>query len=132
MNNQSPSAASPGSHAPSSPDLVDWQDVRDHFVLRDDMIYMNCGTEGSMPRRILERYRGYNSDWATSPSYYFFDHQKLGARKYQQANRAAMGQFIGAQGADHICLTNNTTMGLAMALLSLPLKPGNEILIPTP
>jgi selenocysteine lyase/cysteine desulfurase len=91
------------------------------------MIYLNCGTEGSMPRRTLQRYRSYNSDWAKSPSYYFFDHQKLGARNYQKANRAAIGQFIGADGAD-ICLTNNTTMGLALSLLGLPLKRGDVIL----
>lgn len=110
-----------------STDLVDWQQLRDHFVLPDDMIYMNCGTEGSMPRRILENYRSYNLDWAKSPSYYFFDNQKLGARKYQEANRTAIGQFIGAKGAD-ICLTNNTTMGLAMVLLGLPLKQGDVVL----
>jgi selenocysteine lyase/cysteine desulfurase len=110
-----------------SADSVDWREVRSHFVLRDDMIYMNSGTEGSMPRRVLERYADYNSDWAKSPSYYFFDNRKLGTRDFQRENRQAIGQFVGADGAD-ICLTNNTTMGLAMALLGLPLQPGDEVL----
>jgi isopenicillin-N epimerase len=118
---------SSGSLGTISPDSVDWKEVRDHFVLRDDMIYMNCGTEGSMPRPILEQYRNYNLDWAKSPSYYFFDHQKLGARNFQEANRAAIGQFIGAK-SDDICLTNNTTMGLAIALLGLPLMQNDVIL----
>jgi len=108
-------------------DSVDWQEVRNHFVLRNDMIYMNSGTEGTMPRRVLERYSSYNWDWAKSPSYYFFDSRRLGVRDYQRANREAIGRFIGADWAD-ICLTNNTTMGLAMALLGLPLEPGDEIL----
>jgi isopenicillin-N epimerase len=108
-----------------SPDRVDWREVRDHFVLRDDMIYMNSGTQGSMPRLTLEKYHAYNSDWARSPSYYFFDSGKLGALKYQRANRAAMGQFIGADW-DDICLTNNTTMALAMAILGLPLERDDE------
>ena len=119
--------SSSGSLGTISPDLVDWQEVRDRFLLRDDMIYMNCGTEGSMPRRVLGRYSGYNSDWAKSPSYYFFNDRKLGARDYQQANRQAIGQFIGANWTN-ICLTNNTTMGLAMALLGLRLKLGDKIL----
>jgi selenocysteine lyase/cysteine desulfurase len=110
-----------------SPDRVDWREIRDQFLLRDDVIYMNSGTQGSMPRRTLEKYRAYNLDWARSPSYCFFDSGKLGALNYQQANRAAMGQFIGADWAD-ICLTNNTTMALAMAILGLPLERDDEIL----
>jgi selenocysteine lyase/cysteine desulfurase len=135
--NKSGEAADPGDHHPEllssgslgliSPDSLDWREVRDQFPLREDMIYMNCGTEGSMSRRTLERYHSYNSEWARSPSYYFFDSRKLGAREYQQANREAIGQFIGANW-ENVCLTNNTTMGLAMALLGQRLERGDEIL----
>jgi isopenicillin-N epimerase len=127
MHNSRPEFISGAAVGGAQVDSTDWQEVRHRFVLRDDMIYMNCGTEGSMPRRILERYNQYNSDWAKSPSYYFFDDRKLGARAYQQANREAMGQFIGANGKD-ICLTNNTTMGLAFVLLGLRFNRGDEIL----
>lgn len=104
---------------------VDWQAVRAHFVLPPGMIYMNSGSEGSMPRPILERYASDNLTWAQNPSYCFFDSPRFG--EYQQSNRAAIARFVGADPVE-IVLTNNTTMGLAMALLGLPLAEGDEIL----
>lgn len=107
------------------PEEVDWQAVRAHFVLPSDTIYMNSGSEGSMPRLTLDRYASENLTWAQTPSYCFFDSPRLG--EYQQLNRTAIARFVNADPIE-IVLTNNTTMGLAMALLGLPLAAGDEIL----
>ncbi|WFU40958.1 aminotransferase class V-fold PLP-dependent enzyme [Bradyrhizobium sp. CB82] len=126
------SDAAPGQDKPSirplgsfPPEEVDWQSVRAHFVLPPGMIYMNSGSEGSMPRPILDRYASDNLTWAQNPSYCFFDSPRFGEN--QQLNRAAIAKFVGAAPLE-IVLTNNTTMGLAMALLGLPLAEGDEIL----
>jgi len=38
-----------------------WNFVRMQFVLKPGLIYMNTGTEGSMPRRVLSRLKDYSA-----------------------------------------------------------------------
>lgn len=105
---------------------VNWQAVRSEFVLPTSLTYMNAGSEGSMPIPTLECYERENRRWASNPSYSFFDDPRLG--ELQQVNRAETGRFVGADALD-LCLTNNTTMGLAMALYGLPWAAGDEVII---
>lgn len=89
------------------------------------MIYLNSGSEGSMPKFVLAGLNAYSTQWASNPSYSFFDDPILGEQ--QMANRAKASQFTGTR-PENICLTNNTTMGLAMAVNGLNLFQGDVVL----
>ena len=48
-------------------DELFWKFVRLQFVLKPGMIYMNTGTEGSMPRFVLSRMQKYFLEFAENP-----------------------------------------------------------------
>jgi selenocysteine lyase/cysteine desulfurase len=64
--------------------------------------------------------------WASDPSQAFFNNPELNS--FQSVNRTRMAAFVKAPATD-VVLTDNTTMGLAMVLLGLPFRPGDEILV---
>lgn len=104
---------------------VDWRAVRRQFLLPADMVYLNSGSEGSMPGFVQAGLNRYSAQWAANPSYSFFDDPVLG--EDQTVNRAALARFTGTA-AENICITNNTTMGLAMVVNGLDFKRGDQIL----
>ena len=65
---------------------------------------------------------------ASNPSYGFFDDPVLGEN--QTVNRLAVARFTGTT-PENICITNNTTMGLAMGVNGLDFSRGDQILTPT-
>lgn len=99
--------------------------IREWFALDPRITYMNSGTEGSMPRPVLSAHASALHTWARSPSYAFAFDPVLG--DWQRRNRQATGSFIGTN-AENVSLVDNTTEGLSMVLLGLPLKDGDEIL----
>jgi selenocysteine lyase/cysteine desulfurase len=107
---------------PKSPD---WNAIRRLFRLDPSIVYLNSGTEGSIPRDIQKNYCRYIEEWASSPSYYFAFDKTF--QDWQKSNRQKAGSFIGTSG-ENICITNNTSEGLSMALLGLNLREGDEIL----
>jgi len=109
----------------SKPVRWDWSDVRKRFILPPGRTYLNSGTEGSMPRMVLENLSRYYKEWAQNPTYIYFDDPRFNAE--QQLSRAKIGTFFGTE-ARNICLTNNTTMGLSLVLMGIDFRPGDEIL----
>ncbi len=107
------------------PPSKNWSVVRSQFVLDPDIIYLNSGTEGSMPRIVLDQYHIYLKKWASSPSYYFAFDKVF--QDWQTLNKQKVGSFIGASGND-ICITDNTTEGLSMVIMGLNFKEGDEII----
>jgi len=111
-----------GMYLPKSPD---WNAIRRLFRLDPSIVYLNSGTEGSIPKEIQKNYFRYIKEWASSPSYYFAFDKTF--QDWQKSNREKAGKFIGTTG-ENICITNNTSEGLSMALLGVNLREGDEIL----
>lgn len=107
------------------PAFKSWSAVRDQFVLDPDITYLNSGTEGSMPRVVLDQYYSYLRKWASSPNYYSAFDKVL--QDWQIINKQKVGSFIGTTG-DNICITDNTTEGLSMIIMGLNFKDGDEII----
>jgi len=107
------------------PAFKSWSNVRSQFVLDPDIIYLNSGTEGSMPRIVLDQYHSYLKKWASSPSYYFAFDKVF--QDWQTINKQKVGSFVGTSG-DNICITDNTTEGLSMVIMGLDFKEGDEII----
>lgn len=102
-----------------------WRELAKAFHFEPGLIYLNSGSEGSLPLEMQSILTQAMRRWASSPSQAFFDDVNLNSK--QLANRSRMAKFVGADPAD-LVLTDNTTMGLAMVLLGLPNKGPCEII----
>ena len=88
-------------------------------------IYLNSGTEGSMPDCVLSTLQDKLRKWAADPTTSYELDEVLG--KHQQLNRSEVAQFLGV-GKNNICLTDNTTMGCSLTLLGLNFQPGDKVI----
>ncbi len=93
--------------------------------LAEDIIYLNNGTEGSMPDCVVDSYKTGLSNWNTNPTASYETDLLLG--KQQLNTRKKIAEFLDV-GSSNICLTNNTTMGLAMVLTGLNFKQGDRVI----
>jgi len=99
---------------------------RQFTSLPTDFVYMNNGTEGSMPAGVVAKYTDALIDWAKDPTSAYEIDPILG--KQQKQNRQAMSDFLGVE-LNNICLTDNTTMGINMVLMGLEIEAGDKVVI---
>jgi selenocysteine lyase/cysteine desulfurase len=86
-----------------------WLKVRLQFVLKPGLVYLNTGTEGSMPRIVLKKMQAYFKQFASSPyEAIITPDQPLGSGLDME--RSALADFLGAD-KDEIVITANTTEG---------------------
>jgi selenocysteine lyase/cysteine desulfurase len=102
-----------------------WAKVAAEFSFVPGLIYLNTGSEGSMPRRLQAELAESVAKWASSPSQAFFNDPLL--KSLEKPNRARMAAFVGAPPED-VLLTDNTTMGLAMVIIGMPFRQGDEVI----
>lgn len=105
-----------------------WLKVRMQFVLKPGLIYLNTGTEGSMPRVVLRKMQEYFKRFASFPHDSIINDPLLGAGLAQECEYLA--NFLGAD-KDEIVITSNTTEGLGMVANGLDLQEGDEVLSTT-
>lgn len=94
-----------------------------HFLLRDDVTFLNHGSYGACPRPVFETYQRWQLELESEPVEF------LGRRLQGllQAPREALADELGC-GADDIVGVLNATTGLNIVIQSLDLKPGDQIL----
>lgn len=97
----------------------------DFVELPEDFIYLNTGTEGSMPDCVLQRLNGHLRHWASNPTDSYETDEVLGKR--QPANRRAIEQFLNSE-PYQVCVTDNTTMGLNLSIMGLNFSAGDKVL----
>jgi selenocysteine lyase/cysteine desulfurase len=106
-----------------------WLKVRMQFVLKPDLVYLNTGTEGSMPRIALKKMQDYFKQFASSPyESIIAPDQPLGSGLDMECS--ALAEFLGAD-KDEIVITSNTTEGLGTVANGLDLQEGDEVLSTT-
>ena len=98
-------------------------DLRDLFLLRPDVIFLNHGSFGACPRPVFEIYQEWQLELERQPVAF------LGRRfaGLMREAREALADFVGAD-ADDLVYVANTTTGLNLIAHSLPLEPGDEVL----
>ncbi len=94
--------------------------------LGPEFIYLNSGTEGSMPNSVIEHLRKNIDQWAANPTNSYETDKILG--KHQHYSREKVGRFLSVS-KNNICLTDNTTMGLNMVILGLNFKATDKVII---
>src|SRR5436190_11222784 len=106
----------------------------EHWLLDPSYTYLNHGTVGAAPRRVLEKQQALRDEMERQPSRFMLRelnlHQpapwRTTSRLREASDRVAM--FVGARPEDLVFVPNVTT-GLNAVLRSVPLGPGDEIVI---
>lgn len=106
-----------------SPDGKYWEGICKHFLFQDDLIMMNNGTLGPMPKPVFNTLMKYFKVQTTNPydCYNFFPSLKGEVRN-------KLASFIGAS-PDEVAINRNTTEGMNLIAGGVDLKEGDEILI---
>lgn len=112
-------------HDPSSLQNSDaqFQDLRELFLLRPDVIFLNHGSFGACPRPVFAAYQNWQLELERQPVEF------LGRRftDLMRSARAALAAYVGADPDDLVYVPNATT-AINIVARSLPLHPGDEVL----
>ena len=106
----------------------------DHWMLDPASTYLNHGTVGVTPRRVLQRQQTLRDEMERHPSRFML--RELNAEQpapWRSLSRlreaiVPVAQFVGVR-ADDLVFVANVTTGTNAVLGSLPLVPGDEVVI---
>lgn len=101
-------------------------DLRIHFLLRPDVVFLNHGSFGACPQAVFATYQAWQLELERQPVEFL-------GRRYatlMHTAREALGAFLGAY-ADNLVYVPNATTALNAVARSLPLAPGDEVLATT-
>jgi isopenicillin-N epimerase len=118
-------ALAPAALGPAVEDEAAWRQFRaEQFLLPDWRAYLNTGSVGSAPRRVVEATNRYLSQGAS----YSTDQYPRWGYEAMESHREALAGFLGAK-RQEIALTHNATESMSLIANGLELKPGDEVLI---
>jgi isopenicillin-N epimerase len=106
----------------------------EHFSLDPDVTYLNHGTVGAPPTRVLRVQQALRDEMERQPSRFVLrelhGHQPAPWRRESRLREAVgrVAPFLGARPEDLVFVPNVTT-GLNAVLRSVPLGPGDEVVI---
>jgi isopenicillin-N epimerase len=97
--------------------------LRDLFLLRPNLVFLNHGSFGACPRPVFQEYQRWQRELELQPVEF------LGRRfaGLMLEARRKLAEYLGAQ-ADDLVFVPNATTGLNIVARSLPLEPGDEVL----
>jgi selenocysteine lyase/cysteine desulfurase len=102
--------------------------VKNEFILEPGLVYLNTGTEGSMPRAVLFHIRHDYRQFASFPMDCIINDEHM--QMNMELIRTKVAEFVGAT-KDEIVLTTNTTEGLGWVANGLDLFEGDEVITTT-
>jgi isopenicillin-N epimerase len=99
-------------------------DLRRHWLLDPDVVFLNHGSFGACPRPVLEAQARLREQMEREPVR-FFTREAPGLLR---SAREALGSFLGAD-AGELAFVPNASTALNAVLRSLPFQRGDEILV---
>jgi isopenicillin-N epimerase len=106
----------------------------EHWLLDPECTYLNHGTVGAPPRRVLQKQQALRDEMERQPSRFMLrelnGHQPMPWRAVSRLREASdqVAAFLGSR-PDDLVFVPNVTTGLNAVLGSLPLSPGDEMVI---
>ena len=106
----------------------------EHWLLDPECTYLNHGTVGAPPRRVLQKQQALRDEMERQPSRFMLrelnGHQPMPWRAVSRLREASdqVAVFLGSR-PDDLVFVPNVTTGLNAVLGSLPLGPGDEVVI---
>jgi isopenicillin-N epimerase len=102
--------------------MSDRGSLRDEFLLRPDVVFLNHGSFGACPRPVFDEYQRWQLELERQPVAFFG-----GLAPRLNAARAALAAYAGCARDDLVFVPNATT-GVNAVARSLPLGAGDEVL----
>ena len=99
--------------------------MKDLFLLRDDVAFLNHGSFGACPRPVFDEYQRLQRELEAEPLDFLARERTLPERL--AAARARLAAYLGAE-RDDLVFSTNVTTALNTAIRSLALEPGDEVL----
>jgi len=99
--------------------VIDWTEVRKHFSLRNDLYHFNIASLGPPSQRVLSKLDETNQKLA--------EIARDGRWLFDEA-RASLAEFVAAA-PGQLSFCRNTTEGMNIAINSIPLRSGDEVII---
>ena len=100
--------------------------LRDQFLLRDDLIFLNHGSFGACPRPVQRHYQALQCELERNPVAFLAEDREFPERLREA--RQELARFLGAR-RDDLVFVPNTTIGINIIARSLRLDPGDEVVI---
>ena len=97
--------------------------MKDQFLLREDITFLNFGSFGACPKPVFETYQQFQSELESEPVEFIVRK----APQYLKNARKALGEFLNCHEDDVVCVTN-PSYAVNIIAKSLNLQPGDEIL----
>lgn len=110
---------------PALPEKAFWKSVQDQFLLDPKQVYMNIGTTGAIPQRVVQNFDKYNRMVARHPLDFM---DQVGWERGLPRQREELGRQFGCT-MDEISPSRNTTDAMNTILFGLPFEKGDEILL---
>ncbi len=128
----------PGTQRPSrtsyTPSMPFGREMLSLWPLDPAATYLNHGTVGVVPRQVLEAQQRWRDRIERHPSRFMlrelwsFSGAEAGGPTLMRQAAAEVASFVGAN-ANDLVFVDNTTTGVNAVVQSLPLQPGDEIVI---
>jgi isopenicillin-N epimerase len=99
------------------------QNLKQYFLLRDDITFLNFGSFGACPKPVFEVYQNFQLELEQEPVQFI----ATNGLKYLATAREALGNYLYCDKDDIVYVTNPSYAVNAIAK-SFNLKPGDEIL----
>ncbi len=100
--------------------------LRDLFLLRDDVVFLNHGSFGACPRPVHDRYQALQRELESNPVAFLAEDRDLPGRMSEA--RQELSRFLGAC-RDDLVFVPNTTVGINVIARSLSLDPDDEVVV---
>ena len=98
--------------------------LKDHFLLRKDINFLNFGSFGATPKPIFDYYQQWQKVLEAEPVQFIaFD-----GVEYLSTSRAALAKFIHVNDKDDLVYITNPSYAVNIVAKSFPLEAGDEIL----
>lgn len=99
------------------------QSLKEQFLLRDDITYLNFGSFGACPKPVFEKYQQFQLELEQGPVQFI----TASGLKYLETSREALATYLHCHKDDLVYVTNPSYAVNAVAK-SLNFKPGDEII----
>ena len=97
--------------------------LKNKFLLKPDITYLNFGSFGACPKSVFEDYQKWQMELEYEPVQFL----TVNALKYLKESRDALGAYVGCAG-DDLVFVSNPSYAINIIAKSLKLNPGDEIL----
>jgi isopenicillin-N epimerase len=108
--------------------------MRSEWLLDPEITYLNHGTVGATPRRVLERQRAITDEIERQPARFMLreladPHATMTTPPRLRLAAAEVARFVGVPGDDDLLFVDNITSGANAVLRSFPFDHGDEIAV---